>query len=230
VALSSRTIARSHIVIEVGATSLGTLVLINVRMAKFAFSRAIRRVVLLVLVAHVLSLLRLSSVLLGLLKLLLLSLICLTHLVLSCGLSWSSLSFFHCSISLCLLLKTLFFQILCFASCIIQINLAFVFLLEISVLFWKFMKTSLDILNFSQVLRQLRVKIFLSFPSCCFVNKSLDLFILDNNLNVSAVVSSSEYSMLIRVAESKKLEQLHPQVLQSVSVVSEQIEVITDCH
>lgn len=92
------------------------------------------------------------------------------------------------------------------------------------------MQTSLDILDFSQVLTQLGIKIFFSLPARSLINKSLDFLILDDNLNVSTVVSASENRVLIGVAQPKKFEQLHPQVLQSVSVVPKQVEVVANCH
>ena len=92
------------------------------------------------------------------------------------------------------------------------------------------MQTCLDILNFSQVLAQLRIEIFFSFPSRRFINQSFDLFILYDNLNVRAVVSASKNCVFIGVAQAKKFEQLHPQVLQSICIVPKQVEVVANCH
>lgn len=68
------------------------------------------------------------------------------------------------------------------------------------------------------------------YPARSLFNDLLNHVVLDHFANVDLVVSLLEDAILTSVLHFHIVEQLQPQVLQLVSVVLEEIEVVTNCR
>jgi len=139
-------------------------------------------------------------------------------------------SIFSCSsicLSLGLLLSVLLLGGETFTRSFIKINLPFVSLLEVHIIFWEYLLALKNFTYLYKVAFELRSKFSVIFPARCFINNRFDLFIFYYYTDVGGIMSLTEDCMLVWIAHAQVFKKLHPQVLQPVRVVLEKIEIVT---
>ena len=66
-------------------------------------------------------------------------------------------------------------------------------------------------------------------PSSGLLDYRHDDLVLNHRVDVNRVVHAAEYAALIRISHIQVVEELEPERFQLVSVVLEQVEVVSNC-
>ena len=137
----------------------------------------------------------------------------------------------HLGVSILLLLLQLLLLLEPFdvgASVLVEIELEVLHLVEVLVGVWQELAVLLDLLDLVQVFPEYFGGVVGALPAGGLFNDLLYHLVLDHFADVDLVVGLLEDAVLAGVLDLHVIEQLEPEVLQLVSVVLEEVEIVSD--